>query len=266
MPSVCQFNEGNGSKCAKVANYGSEGVAVHCGDHRQPGDVNVRARMCESCDRQASFGYSFPIACSDHKSEDMNDLKHRTCAQEGCSKSPACGAYCAEHGSSPNTKHRSCVSCGKQASFGISKATHCGDHKTSDMINIKRACQEHREVNCDICFYRLNPGADRTVNHQYKLKMFSDMMQGAPSWFELKLDNSKPKDSTKLVIRLNVDSYKSNGKVVKGCFLEQPAKAISEGRAPKVNRKQVNARRDMCQEAYTAYDQAPDELVTIHLP
>lgn len=262
MPSKCQ-------QCDKVANYGLAEI-LHCGDHRLPNEKNLRAKYCDECDRQASFGFLVPSKCSDHKLDDMTDLKHKSCNHPGCDKRQAKGSFCSEHGTGKNTKHRTCY-CGKIASYSNEggRPEFCNDHKEPGMVNVKNKpkeevkCLEHGESKCDLCFYELNPTSERTINHNYKSSMINEMIS-LPDWAEIKLDTSK--SSKKLVIRLNLDSYRKDGKLVKSCFVEQPSKSLAEGKPVKINKKKLNERIKLCLDEVARFTSEPDNQIEISLP
>lgn len=164
MPSKCQ-------QCDKVANYGLDEI-LNCGD-RLPNEKNLRAKYCDECDRQASFGFLVPSKC-------------------------------------------------------------------------------------DLCFYELNPTSERTINHNYKSSMINEMIS-LPDWAEIKLNTSK--SSKKLVIRLNLDSYRKDGKLVKSCFVEQPSKSLAEGKPVKINKKKLNERIKLCLDEVAKFTSEPDNQI-----
>jgi len=65
--------------------------------------------ICRDCPKNASFGYIKAEYCKIHKKDDMVDVKHKRCKEDGC-KSSAVGKtdYCKKHGGGKRCKEDGC--------------------------------------------------------------------------------------------------------------------------------------------------------------
>ena len=66
--------------------------------------------ICKECPKTASFGYTRPpIYCKTHKKDDMVNVKHEICKQDGCkSKARSKSDFCKSHGGGKRCKQYGC--------------------------------------------------------------------------------------------------------------------------------------------------------------
>jgi len=100
------------------------------------------------CTKSASYNVATEtkvLYCSEHKLDNMIDVKHNKCLEANCNKNPyfnysdkKVGLYCIDHAlpNMINIKSKRCILCDKHASFGITKPTHCFDHKLDGMSDV----------------------------------------------------------------------------------------------------------------------------------
>lgn len=112
-----------------------------------------RGKKCLNCEKRPSFGLpgEIPIYCSAHKTPEMIDVKHKSCAYEGCNKEPyfnspeeSKGLYCIKHKfpGMIDVKHKKCIyeGCKKQPYYNFpdeKRGLYCNQHKKTDMVDIK---------------------------------------------------------------------------------------------------------------------------------
>ena len=112
--------------CTKQAHYGYKGEkAKYCTSHKKIDMIHLYSKICEfkNCRIIPSFGYKGgkPQYCASHKLDNMIDVNHRECFIIDCNKRPH---Y--------KTLYGNLV---------------CGDHKTSDSVNMSKKCKVN---NCKI--------------------------------------------------------------------------------------------------------------------
>jgi hypothetical protein len=95
-------------QCKSRAYFGIPGSAhSHCTKHRQSGMIRQSKSKCKihNCKNNAIYGINnIPIHCVIHKTEEMNDVKHKKCNQDSCNKIPSynyiviqTAKYCKNH-------------------------------------------------------------------------------------------------------------------------------------------------------------------------
>ena len=148
----------NGSKkstcehesCTRTPSFSAVGTKPkRCGDHRAPGDINVRHKMCliEGCLERARFGPhgSTAIHCGKHRVEGSQNVTIRTCVFPGCNISPSYSPpgkkraeRCALHkveGDTISSRETCCAGgCVKRPCFvdHIGEVKHCLEHYNPD--------------------------------------------------------------------------------------------------------------------------------------
>lgn len=144
--------------CSSIAGFGYPGKThTKCFKHQLPNMINVVAKRCvvELCPKLAKYGprYGKPTLCGEHKLEGMvpdHGMLCQQCDKIGMFKHVDTGdRYCANHRDKAKTIticNRVCVDCDKEASFGLRKGekpTHCGEHATPGMFNVRaKVCTE----------------------------------------------------------------------------------------------------------------------------
>lgn len=138
------------NNCKKRSIYGYEyKKPLYCSDHKKDCE-NVISKRCEyfECKKQPRFGIDKVKFCSEHKTEEMINLKEKLCEEKDCSTRPNYGyknkkaIYCGKHKKKDmiDLKHKICEEdkCTTLANFGyvFRKATHCSKHKKDDMTDV----------------------------------------------------------------------------------------------------------------------------------
>mmetsp|Transcript_7938 Transcript_7938/g.10467 ORF Transcript_7938/g.10467 Transcript_7938/m.10467 type:complete len:374 (+) Transcript_7938:68-1189(+) len=136
--------------CTNESRYGYKGkLRILCGDHKLPGMVNSKNRICESstCIKTARFNYAGLKSgrfCMDHRLKDMTNVKGG-CLHYGCTKSASYGwssersrIYCLDHKSPGMVGLKNTVcdyeGCSKRPSY----------YETPDLKG-EKFCAEHRK-------------------------------------------------------------------------------------------------------------------------
>lgn len=150
-------------KCPKTACFNLPGqtLCIRCGEHREPGMINVIQKNCEheGCLKQPCYNLPnehFGKFCASHKTPEMINVRERPCEHEGCHKKPfynlpseTKGKFCASHKTdemvnvlSGKCEHDGCF---KRSNFnfeGQKLPRFCATHKEDGMIDIKtRRCE-----------------------------------------------------------------------------------------------------------------------------
>jgi len=119
---------------------------------------------CQQCGKRAYFGMSGDkkaSRCSKHAMNEMIDIHHKHCSENGCNKRACFGmpndksaSRCSEHAADGMVdivnKHCSENECNTRPNFGMptdKSASRCIKHATNEMININ--CKHCSEKGCD---------------------------------------------------------------------------------------------------------------------
>ena len=115
MSKRCLFDN-----CMKRPNYNlpNETKAIYCSEHKKENMIDVKHKRClfENCIKQPVFNLpteTKAIYCFEHKQENMIDIKNKRCLFENCLKIPV---------------------------FNLpteTKAIYCSEHKKENMIDVK---------------------------------------------------------------------------------------------------------------------------------
>ena len=166
-------------------NFPDQKRPIFCKIHSEEGMINLNTKnnMCHGCQRkQPSYGFLGGKAthCSKCSIGDMVDLISNLCANENCRKNATYGIlgqkakYCQKHADEgmldiKNKKCEMCITLGvtspKQPTYGINKPTHCLEHKTDIMIDMR-----HSSEKCQDCDKRATYGLERKPTHCTKHK------------------------------------------------------------------------------------------------
>lgn len=96
MPHYCK-----GENCKKQSTFNyKNGKPRYCKAHKSKGMINVKDKLCMSCNRIALFNYKNEtvfLYCSQHKLKDMVNIKHKTCKFEDCFKRTDKHDFCSNH-------------------------------------------------------------------------------------------------------------------------------------------------------------------------
>lgn len=119
--------------CPTIPSYGFVwGDPIACFDHKDNDMIDVRSKRCDHssiCYKQPSFGYiqNRPLRCYDHQDDDMYDVRHIKCEKPECSTRPSFGYI-----------------------FG--EPQYCFNHKANDMLDVVHKRCEYENCTTVCCF------------------------------------------------------------------------------------------------------------------
>jgi hypothetical protein len=240
--------------CTTRPTYGVEwNKATHCGNHKSDDMMNVTAKRClePNCTKQPSYGleYKKPTHCSNHKSNGMLNVNHKRCLELGCTKNPNFGLiqsvpiYCIDHKSNKmiNVTAKRCSTCNattmnKKYKPNCSRCHFYLNPNDPRLTNYK--VKEHAfmqpltEIYSNIildkiisggCSRRRPDGFIDCLTHSIIIEIDEDQHVG----YESLCDNRRTMELFQdlgerpiIFIRFNPDSYKIDGKIIKGCFTQ----------------------------------------------
>ena len=122
---MCKFPD---CKITPSFNYKNEKKPLYCTEHKLDNMINLKNKTCihKGCNIQPSFNYKNekkPLYCTEHKLDNMINLKNKTCIHKGCNIQP-----------SFNYKNEK-------------KPLYCTEHKLDNMINLKNKTCIHKGCN-----------------------------------------------------------------------------------------------------------------------
>ena len=156
MVKTCIFEN---CKIRPTYNYENKKQAIYCSQHKLENMIDVKNKTCifENCKIQPTYNYENKkqaIYCSQHKLENMINVLHKTCIFENCKIQPI---YNYE-----NKK----------------QAVYCSQHKLENMIDVKhKTCktylcqlriQDKYEGYCLYCYIHMFPDKPKTINYKTK--------------------------------------------------------------------------------------------------
>lgn len=156
-------------------NFPSEKKPLYCKDHSQKGMINLNSKnsKCKVCKlKQPSYGLPEKKAthCSKCATDSMVDLVSNLCTRKECRKNATYGfqndakaSRCKPHAEDGmiDIKNAKCKLCSRQPTFGKrTKATHCLEHKTDDMIDCR-----HKTETCKKCPRRATYSLGKRPTH-----------------------------------------------------------------------------------------------------
>ncbi len=238
-------------------NFKGQTKGIRCFDHRLEGMINVISNRCEAddCDKQSNFnfkGQTKGVRCSDHRFEGMIDVISKKCEEDDCGKQSVFnfkgqtkGIRCFDHRLEGmiNVKNKRCVSCGlfraeKSKEYMCSQCfmfnnpnhEYSRHYKTKELTFTKQLKQDLYEQGIDcILDSKISGGCSRR-----RPDVFVDMLTHV---LIIEIDENQHLSYNEsceyvrtielnedighrpmYIIRLNPDSYKLNGKSVRGCF------------------------------------------------
>jgi len=174
-------------------NYEGKEVRLYCAKHKKEGMIDVTKPSCKhkDCKLLPSFNYNIgdkPLYCNKHKKEGMISVKKK-CRHEGCNVIPNYGitkaTHCKKHKTEEmkDVRHKSCKNkdCDKRPNFnyeGEKGGIYCFEHKKENMIDVvhKRCKSEWCDLQvtkkyegyCYHCFVHLFP--DHKLSRSYNTK------------------------------------------------------------------------------------------------
>ncbi len=238
--------------------YSKTDKSKYCAKHKVPGMIDVISKTCEEdrCDTIPNFnfrGQTKGIRCSDHRLEGMIDVKNKTCEEDNCVKQPHFnfrglkkGIRCADHRLEGmiDVISKRCASCGLFQATNPQKDYMCSQcfmfnnpnheysrhYKTKELTFTKQLKQDLLLSGIDcVLDSKISGGCSRR-----RPDVFIDMLTHVliieiDENQHLSYDESCEYVRTielnedighrpMYIIRLNPDSYKLNGKSIRGCF------------------------------------------------
>jgi len=157
----------------------------------------------ENCKTKPYFneeGETKGLYCSKHKTENMVNVKHKTCVHPNCKKRPNFNEegeikalYCSEHKleNMIDVGHKTCIhpNCKKHPAFNVEgeiKALYCSEHKLENMIDVRnKTCKTHLcnirvedkyDGYCLRCYIHLFPDKSNARNYKTKEKNVTDFV------------------------------------------------------------------------------------------
>jgi hypothetical protein len=184
MPKLCEFEN-----CRKQASYGEYyGKLLRCNIHK--GEYKFVSKLCQqgNCKTRASFnfeGETKAVYCSEHKKENMVNVKSKTCIFENCKTRPSYNyanettpIYCCLHKKKNmellNVIYCNFENCKTQPTFnfeGELNGKFCDSHKEEGMINVKTKTCEYPECKIIPIFSFEGEKTARFCNNHKKEKM-----------------------------------------------------------------------------------------------
>ena len=163
-------------------NYPSETRPIYCKLHSLKGMINLNSKnsKCIGCNKkQPSYGNTGGKAthCSSCSTKDMIDLVSNLCIYEECRKNATYGMtggkakYCSTHAkivdpTMIDVKNKRCKECSKQPTYGITEITHCKEHKTDEMVDLRHCSQLCKHCNTRSTFGYPGGKAVRCTTHK----------------------------------------------------------------------------------------------------
>lgn len=183
--SHCEF-------CSRRPTFGLPNQkALHCSDHKKEGEIDKNNKLsCHfpDCKKKPSYGVEKPIHCFEHKDAHETNVKHTKCAM--CDKIASYGiqkaTHCFEHKKEgaidQHNKNMLCPieGCGKRATYGKEryKGVHCKEHAEVGEWDVNnRKC-----VQCNLfmvarspwlCSY-CNPSSKKTTKEKTVVDFFHE--------------------------------------------------------------------------------------------
>lgn len=203
------------SKCTKQPAYGIEwGKETHCSKHKSNQMINVKSKRCleTDCDKIPNFGLKWGKSthCGKHKSNDMYNVKDKRCS--------TCGTTVMNKKYKPN-----CARCHFYLNPNDPRLTN---YKVKEHAFMQPLAEIYSNIILDKtisggCSRRRPDGFIDCLTHSIIIEIDEDQHVG----YESHCDNRRTMELFQdlgerpiIFIRLNPDSYKVNGKTIKGCF------------------------------------------------
>ena len=173
-------------------NFSNKKKPIYCKSHSQEGMINLNSKnsKCKKCNlKMPSYGIigKKPTHCSKCATKDMVDLISNLCTNEKCRKNACFGfledkkaSRCKNHAEEKmvDIKNSKCKLCSRQPTFGIisdssgggacskiNRATHCLEHKTEEMVDLR-----HKTEICKKCSKRATFSLGKRPTHCVKHK------------------------------------------------------------------------------------------------
>ncbi len=281
------------SGCDTRPTFGLESNrATHCKEHASDGMMDVKSKRCQidDCNKIPSYGLEWrkAIYCSKHASSNMFDVVSKRCKFPLCNKIPSYGleskkaTHCKEHASddmvdviskrcefplcdtTANPKYSSY--CARCYFFLSPNDPRIRNYKTKEHAFMIPLSEQYPEIILDSvvrggCSKRRPDGLLDRLTHSIIVEIDEDQHVGYDSLcnnrrnMELFTDlGNRPV----VFIRLNPDSYKVNGKCIKGVFTQSKSGEL------KINKKEFEKRKAALFDTVEQYlTQCPDKAISM---
>lgn len=158
MPNLCTYEN-----CRKRASFAVKfQTPIYCREHGILKGAKPQYAICKCGSARPNFGLpndTRPTCCVKCKTQEMCDIMNNRCEEEGCTRQPSFGlpddkaTHCGKHKTTEmirHTKLNMCKECSKSATFGTegTKPEYCKQHKKENMVDLSH--NKCKEENCKI--------------------------------------------------------------------------------------------------------------------
>jgi len=277
--------------CNKNPNFGlpSDKSASYCKAHAEKGMIDIHNKKClfDSCNKQPNFGLPSDKSasyCKAHAEEGMIDLVHKRCLFDSCNKRPSFGlpsdksaSYCKTHAKEGmvDLKNKKCKLCNLTQAHMQGYCSPCFYYLNPEHIKTKRHktrentfMYQLKEIYTDIildkavyggCSRKRPDGLIDLYTHSIIIEIDEDQHRVYSCENKRSMQLFTDLGSRPIIfIRLNPDSYISNGKRMKGCF------TLSKSSGELIpNEKEISKRFDVLLATIDDCKPVPDKTVTV---
>jgi len=277
--------------CETSPSFGllSDNRPSYCKVHAEKGMVNIKSKKClnKHCNKHPSFGFmldKIPSYCKAHAKEGMTDIKSKRCKFESCNKYPNFGlpsdkssSYCKTHATEEmiDIKSKHCKLCKLTRSYISGYCAPCFYYLNPEHIKTKRHktrentfMYQLKEIYPNIildkavdggCSRKRPDGLIDLYTHSIIIEIDEDQHRGYSCENKRSMQLFTDLGSRPIIfIRLNPDSYISNGKKIKGCF------SLSKSLGQLIpNEKEISERFNVLLETIDECKLVPDKTVTV---
>ncbi len=286
MPRHCLYDG-----CNKRSNFGFK-KSIYCRIHASDGMINLTKKRCRhnGCMKMPSFGRKFGKAthCSIHATDDMINVKSKRCQIDDCMKIPSYGlmpkkaTHCRNHASSnmfdvigkrcefpmcdTRVNPKYLPYCARCHFYLNPNDPHIRNYKTKEHAFMIPLSEQYPEIILDRtiqggCSKRRPDGLLDRLTHSIIVEIDEDQHISYDSLcnnrrnMELFTDlGNRPV----VFIRLNPDSYKINGKRIKGVFTQSKSGQL------KIDKKEFEKRKAALFDTVEQYlTQCPDKAISM---
>ena len=129
-------------------NLPTEIKALYCSEHKKENMINIKSKRCiqDSCMKHPAFNLPTEIKalyCSEHKKENMIDIKSKRCIHDGCMKRP---------------------------NYNLPteiKAIYCNEHKKENMISITTKLCQYNKCKYNALYGFINKRPQYCIQHKH---------------------------------------------------------------------------------------------------
>ena len=277
--------------CNTIPYFGlpSDKLASYCKAHAEKGMVDLKNKKClvDSCNTRPAFGLPLDKSasyCKTHAEKGMVDLKNKKCLFNSCNTRPCFGlpsaklaSYCKAHAEKGmvDLKNKKCKLCNLTQGWISGYCSPCFYYLNPEHIKTKRHktrentfMYQLKEIYSDIildkaidggCSRKRPDGLIDLYTHSIIIEIDEDQHRGYSCENKRSMQLFTDLGSRPIIfIRLNPDSYISNGKRMKGCF------NVSKSSGELIpNKKEISERFNMLLETIDECKSVPDKTVTV---